>query len=76
MAMHNFNHLNSRSAPRYLLDAYLVGLDTNKFFDARTVTAEQVSEAAKTALKATPAYAVYGTTTGTPSLNTISSLFH
>jgi len=76
MAMHNFNHLNSHAAPRYLLDSYLVGIDADKLYDVRTVTAQQVSDAAKAVLKATPAYAVYGTTTGTPSLSTISGLFH
>jgi hypothetical protein len=42
--------------------------------DLRDVSTASVAAAATAALRATPSYAVYGTTLGTPSYATISKL--
>lgn len=66
--------MDSKNGADALLNAYLAGTDVNAFLDTRAVTAQQVSDAAKAVLKSTPAYAVFGATTGTPSLTTVTKI--
>jgi predicted Zn-dependent peptidase len=55
-----------------LLDATLSG--TSPVADSRKVTPASVSSAAKAALAAAPAYAVYGVTAGTPSYAAVTKM--
>lgn len=74
VGINTFSTLDGRRGASVLLDAYLSGAEANAHADTRGVTAQQVSDAAKAILKSTPAYAVYGITSGTPSHNAISKL--
>mmetsp|Transcript_5307 Transcript_5307/g.5807 ORF Transcript_5307/g.5807 Transcript_5307/m.5807 type:complete len:438 (+) Transcript_5307:66-1379(+) len=74
VGVNNFSGLDSKNGADALLNAYLAGTDVNAFLDTRAVTAQQVSDAAKAVLKSTPAYAVFGATTGTPSLTTVTKI--
>jgi len=57
-----------------LLSASVASLSPVAFADVRSLTAADVSNAAKAALAAAPAFAVYGQTAGTPSYATIAKL--
>lgn len=56
-----------------MLNAHMRGLTPEAYADARNVSAASVSAAAASALQVKPAFAVLGTTAGTPSIATVSS---
>jgi predicted Zn-dependent peptidase len=71
----NFSKLEGAHATTYLLNAYLAGEDASKLADNRSVTNEQVSQAAAKLLKTNPTYTVLGATAGTPTYSAIQKLF-
>jgi hypothetical protein len=70
----NFLRLEGGNASAALLDATLAGVVPQEAADLRKLSSADVSAAAKAALGAVPAFAVYGATAGTPSFATISKM--
>jgi hypothetical protein len=70
----NFLRLESGAASAALLDATLAGVAPETAADLRKVSSADVSAAAKAALGAVPAFAVYGATAGTPSFATVTKM--
>lgn len=74
VALENFLALEGEQSAGYLINSLLAGVSPAALADVRGVTAQQVSDAAKAVLKATPAYAVLGATAGTPTYGSIQKL--
>lgn len=70
----NFEALESTAGTGKFVDAVLANESAVALADARGVSAADVAAAAKAALKATPSYAVYGTTAGVPSYSAVAKL--
>ena len=66
--------VESGAASAALLDATLAGVAPETAADLRKVSSADVSAAAKAALGAVPAFAVYGATAGTPSFATVAKM--
>jgi hypothetical protein len=66
--------MEGEGATRALMDAAILGVEPASLADARGVKKTDIVNAAKTALSATPAYAVYGATAGTPSMSSIVAM--
>lgn len=70
----NFATLESTNGTGNFVHAAVTNHAAGELADVRGVSAADVSAAAKAALKAQTAYAVYGATAGTPSHSTVSKL--
>lgn len=74
VSVSNFEALDSTASTGKFVDAAVVGDAAVALADARGVSVADVTAAAKAALKATPSYAVYGTTAGVPSYSAVAKL--
>lgn len=74
VALDNFSALEGKNSTTFLLNSFLAGEDASKLADVRSVTPQNVSDAAAKLLKSVPTYSVYGATAGTPTYSAIQKL--
>ncbi len=68
--------LESKNAGDVLLTSHLNKVPLDLFGDVRSVSAEEVRNAAKAVLKSNPAYAVMGATAELPTFEHIKAQWH